>query len=567
MTGVLRWLVLVVLVTAAPCTLQAQERNEDGFYQVDSAGLAEMPDSLLASDGFPRIVRDVIYDQRDVFDPTQDDWFFGAKAMNALHVVTKPYILEDELLLRYGDEVDPVRVLETERVLRRSQLFSKVQVIPVPVGEDSVDLVVYAQDQWSLRPDLLFGTGGGITNIGARLSELNFLGTATQIMGQGIYRTENDIGWEGAIRVSQRRLFRSQLGFTGFLQATRFRTDQSVEFFKPFRNISTPWAFSISGYNAFGQDFAYLPDTTLLLPFKDRNLNAWVSNSYGDEDRLFVSGAGRITDIQRGLPESRQAFDNTGHLLVAFSSIRQEFSRSAFLNGYETEDVMEGGWGSAIIGRVFSMGNGGETFWYIGGVGEQSWFPTKDLYLYGTIAAGSGFTSNAQARYTYLEINGLGHARIGDHFVLASRIRTQTAWNWNAYRQLILDFETGLRGYDANQLAGENRLIANVEWRWFPKWRVWILGLSAVAFYDVGSVWNQGDDFLNSRYRSAVGLGFRIHNLKASGRDAIFRFDFAMNLDENKFSGLIFSTNQLFSAFGSHRYKAPDVLGREIDLR
>jgi len=151
--------------------------------------------------------------------------------------------------------------------------------------------------------------------------------------------------------------------------------------------------------------------------------------------------------------------------------------------------------------------------------------------------------------------------------VLASRIRTQTAWNWNAYRQLVLDFESGLRGYDANQLAGDNRLIGNIEWRWFPKWRFWILGFSAVAFYDVGSVWNQGESFTDTRYHSAVGMGFRIHNLKASGRDAIFRFDFAMNLDENRFSGLIFSTNQLFSAFGSHQYQQPDVLGRNIDLR
>ena len=205
--------------------------------------------------------------------------------------------------------------------------------------------------------------------------------------------------------------------------------------------------------------------------------------------------------------------------------------------------------------------------WYVGAVGEQSWYPTERLYLFGNISAGTGFAEQAAAKYTYLEVNGLGHYRAGDHFVFAARVRTQTAWNWSAYRQLILDFESGLRGYDANVLTGANRLVSNVEWRWFPQWRFWIFGFSTVAFYDVGSVWNQGESFIDTRYHSAVGLGFRLHNLKASGRDAIYRFDFAFNLDENKFSGLIFSTNQLFSAFATHQYKAPDVFGREIDVR
>ncbi len=553
---------LGVCCLLAPFTMIAQIPGH-----VIPVAVQATPDSLMASDGYPRVIRQIIFDQRDVFDPESDDWWFGAGVMNALHVVTRPYILEDELLQVEGDEIDPARMLETERVLRNSRLFSKVRVTAEPVGADSVDMVVATQDQWSLRPDLLFGTGGGITNVGFRLSEVNFLGTATTLMGQGIYRTENDIGWEGALQVSQRRLFRTQVGVTGFLQATRFRTDQLLEFTKPFRNISTPWAFSLWGTNAFGKDFAYLPDTTFLLPFKDRSLNGWVAQQYGDDDRLFMSLGGRVSDVQRVIAESRQAFDNTAQILVSFASLRQDFGRTAFLNGYETEDIMEGGWGSVTLGRVFSMGNGGQGMWYVSGVGEQSWFPTERVYLFGSVGAGSGFAERAQPLYTFLEVNGLGHWRASDNFVLAARVRSQTAWNWAAYRQLVLDFESGLRGYDANVLAGDNRLISNVEWRWFPKWQVWILGISAVAFYDIGSVWDQGQDFFSARYHSAIGAGIRLHNLKASGRDAIFRFDFAFNLDENKFSGLIFSTNQLFSAFGGHQYSAPDVLGKDIDLR
>ena len=532
------------------------------------AQLSSTPvDSLLDSEGLPRFIRSVHVDRSDVFDPRHQDWFFGAAVLNALHVITREYIVTDELLFHPGDEVDPDQLLETERVLRTSRLFSSVRVQPVLVGEDSVDIHVQPQDQWSLRPDLLFGTGGGVTNIGLRVSELNLFGTGTNVMVQGLYRTENSIGWEGAIQISQRRLFRTQLDAALRVQATRFRTDQLLEIGQPYRNLTTPWAFSLRADNAFGSDFAYRPTGTELLPFHQREIRGWLSQAYGSPDRLFMSASVRLSDVQRAIPESRQAFDNSGHVLVGFGSIRQEFARSAFLDGYETEDVMEGGWGAVTIGRVFASAPGGQQMWYVGGTGEQSWFPSDNLYLFGSVSAGSGFAQGAQARYTYLEVQGLSHWRLSDHVVLAARVRTQTSWNWNAYRQLVLDFESGLRGYNANALAGDNRAVANVEWRWFPQWRWWVLGFSAAAFYDVGTVWNQGDPLHRTRLRSAVGLGFRLHNLKASGGDAIFRFDFAYNLEDNSFSGLIFSTNQLFSAFARHQYRAPDLLGYDLDVR
>lgn len=526
-----------------------------------------IPDSLLDREGLPRIIRRVTIDRRDVFDSTQPDWFFAAPILNAVHTLSKEYLIQDELLLGPGDEIDPVKLLETERVLRGSRLFSNVSVTPERVGLDSVDIRVVTRDQWSLRPDILFGTGGGITNVGLRLSELNLFGAATQVMVQGLYRTENEIGWEGAVQLSQRRLFRSQVDGVLRVQANRFRTDQRLEFTKPYRNLETPWAFSVRGANAYGSDFAYLPDTTVLLPFHERDVRGWISQAYGTPDRLFMSASARLSDIRRTMPASRQAFDNAGHLLVGFASIRQSFTRSAFLDGYETEDVMEGGWGSVTLGRVFASASGGQSMWYVAGTGEQSWFPNPSVYLFGSITAGSGFAERAQPRYTYLEVQGLGHWRMSDHLVVAARLRSQTAWNWQAYRQLILDFESGLRGYDANKLAGDNRMIGNVEVRWFPQWKFWVLGVSTVAFYDIGSVWNQGVGVFDARFRSAVGLGFRLHNLKASGGDAIFRFDFAYNLDERKFSGLIFSTNQLFTAFGRHQYRAPDLVGYDIDER
>ncbi|NQW30247.1 MAG: hypothetical protein HQ472_07030 [Ignavibacteria bacterium] len=520
--------------------------------------------SANSADG--RIIRRVIFDQRDVFDEKQDDWFFAGPLANALHTTTRPYILEDELLLDEGDEVDSIAVLEMERNLRRSGLFSKVVVSVQNVGADSADLVVYTQDRWSLRPAILFGTGGGISNIGGKLEEINLMGTATQALVYGLYRTENDIGWEGFARVIQRRLFRSELNGTISIKANQFRTDQRLSIVKPYRTMSIPWAFGVTLSNAFGRDFQYLTQQPTLLPFHERTVSSWISKASGEVDRLFVSAGLGINSVNRSNVSSRQAFDNTGQFLISFSSLRQKYSRTTFLNGFETEDVMEGAWGNATMGRIFSLGNGGQTMWYISGTAQQSGYVSEKAYLYGSVNGATGF-GDRTAKYTHLELNGIGHYRASGNFLIAARLRSQTSWNWNAYRQLVADFESGLRGYNANGLSGDNRVIGNAELRWFPDWRVWIFGISSVAFYDVGTVWNQGLNLGQARFHHSVGLGLRLHNLKAAGDDATFRFDFAYNLDDHKIAGVIFSTSQLFSAFGTHKYLPPDVSGREIDVQ
>lgn len=516
----------------------------------------------------PRIIRNVYIDRRDIFDPTMQEWFFAGDLVNALHTTTRFDVIEDELLFASGDDLDTTTLQETERNLRRMGVFATVAITTRDVGTDSVDVIVLTRDRLSLRPAALLGTGGGITNIGAKLEEINLFGNGTQAMVYGLYRTENNIGWEGMAQLTQRRLFGSEINVLGALRANSVRTDQMLQVTQPYRTMSTPWAFSVGVWNAFGSDFDYRSDAAqrTLLPFHDREVVGWLSQASGERDRLFTSVSVRLSDVQRVVPSSRQAFDNTGHVLVAFSSITQSYHRSQFLDGYETEDVPEGAWGSAIIGRVFSLGNGGQTLWYLGGQAEQSRYVAPSLYLHGRIQAGTGF-GDRRARYTYLEINGLGHLKFSEHFVATARIRSQTAWNWTAFRQLVLDFENGLRGYVANGISGENRIITNSELRWFPGWRTWILGWSAVAFYDNGTVWGQGDALSSTRFHHAIGLGLRIHNLKAAGDDAVFRFDLAYNMDTGKIAGLIFNVNQAFSAFSSHKYRAPDVLGRDIDLQ
>lgn len=519
-----------------------------------------------AQDASP-VIRSIRIEQKDVFDRKADDWFFAASWLNALHVLTRQHVIDDEVFFDIGDELDTVDLLETERVLRQTRIFSNVRVRYDRFG-DSADVVIEAQDRWSLDPAVVVSTGGGISTLGGQIEEVNLLGSASRAKVLAMNRTENDIGMQGTIDLGLRRLFSSGISASILLTANRYRTDQDVSVGQPYWRLFTPWAFDVRLINAFGSDFAYDVGASAprLLPFTERTLDAWVSQADGERDRRFVSLAVRASDVRRVDPTSRQAFDNTAHLLVGFSSISQQFSRTQFLNGYETEDLQQGAWGSAVLGRVFSMGNGGPSMWYIAGEAAQSRLLSPTLYAFGRISAGTGF-SGSNARNTSLELLGIGHWRIDPSLVLTSRLRSQTIWNWSGFHQLVLDPESGMRSLDANALAGDSRLVMNTELRWFPRVQWWIFGLSAVVFHDLGTVFNQNVPFLVSRYRNAVGAGLRIHNLKASGVNATYRFDVAYDPLTGRVSGVIFAVNQLFSAFGLHQFRPPQIIGREIDTQ
>ena len=96
--------------------------------------------------------------------PKPCEWFFGANLMNSLHVLTKSYLIEDELLFKTGDPIDEDLIDETERNLRETGLFTNVDIILEPRDDYDYDVYVITQDKWSSDPNILFGTGGKQTN-------------------------------------------------------------------------------------------------------------------------------------------------------------------------------------------------------------------------------------------------------------------------------------------------------------------------------------------------------------------------------------------------------------------
>ncbi len=508
-------------------------------------------------------VRNIYIDRRPVFDSVGNDSFFARNIANTLHTTTCDFVVDDELLFGEGDDLLDDDVEETERNLRRTGLFASVKVWVDTINDREADIYITAQDRWSTFLAPVYDVGGGISTFGGLFKETNFAGIGSAIAASITARSENDIGLQGNAQLFLRRIFRSELNLYGDIFANRYRTTQQLSLEKPFRTLSTLWGYGIAGTNSFGSDFLYGSGSTEFTPFHERRGLIWSGLGAHRNDRLFFTGLVSIEDVQRLSPSLRRAFDNSGKILLGFSSLAQKFERTIELNGYETEDVPIGAWGTAVLGRIFSIGGKGESMYYAGGQVEQS-ARMNALYLYGNIAGGSGFSQRG-AQYTYQEFTGLAHYRFSEHFLTAARLREQTSWNWTAFRQLVLDNDAGLRGYAANQLTGANRIVGNFELRWYPNVQFWIFKLSCATFYDVGTVWNAGTTLGSTQIHHSLGAGLRIHNLKASGLDAVIRIDAAYNADERRFGGIILSAGQMFSIYATPIFHIPQIFGLSID--
>lgn len=164
----------VCLVVMLPIQLAAQDSLPPAAPRDSAFGpIAAVPDTLP-----PRVIEKIRIIQSDVFDSLEArSWL--PRLANSLHVMTRPGIVERELLFKVGEPYDSIKAAEMARNLRTRGLFRKVQVDTV-TGDSGVVLRVITKDGWSTQIDLRFRSAGSQLDWQVALIERNLLGTGTR---------------------------------------------------------------------------------------------------------------------------------------------------------------------------------------------------------------------------------------------------------------------------------------------------------------------------------------------------------------------------------------------------
>lgn len=508
-------------------------------------------------------INDIFIERYDVFEKNDKDWFFAAPILNLLHTKTREYVVRDELLFKNGSPTTEEYLLETERNLRATGLFTSVIIELDSIGFGNYNVYVTTKDRWSLYPVPVGKTGGGFSQYGITVNENNLFGTGTNITAELMNRKENDIGLQWRFELFQRRSFRTDFSLYSQFITNKIRNEFDFSFAKNFLALDDRFSYGISLLNCKGKEFIYIKDSYQLTKVDETKINIWFSRAWQRKDRVFFTTLAEYHKANREKPEYDRAFDNCGKILFGFSSISEDFFTVNNVNSYFYEDLVVGGWGSAVLGKIFPIGDNGESYYYIAGEGEKSYF-IDNFYIFARLVGASAF-KRASGYFTYQEFYANIFYKLFNNLLITSRFQQQTVWNWSKLRQLILDNDIGLRGYKLNQNSGENRIISNTELRFFPNLPLWLFNLSFVAFADLGSVWQQDVKLSKAKFLLSSGVGFRLHFNKSDNPKHILRIDFAYNHKDKKFGGVVVAFEQFFSAFRNHKFTLPQLHGLEFD--
>ncbi len=522
-------------------------------------------------EGIDIVTLDVI----DPRDPAPTLTLFGnqyssGKIVNSLHVTTKHYVVDREVLLHAGDRYKAVTIDESVRNLRALPQLSLVLALAVKGQRPgTVRVLVITKDVWSLRLAWdLEAVPAGIEDFILQPSETNFLGThqlaslyfeldpATLSYGAG-YHVPRLAGTRNVVDASAQVIFNRATG------SPEGSTGQVLAF-EPLFSARSPWAWDsqVSWNEGIARRFvnaqeSYFDNTAAVYgppvrgrpyvppnngvpwEFFERTYSAQESltRSFGWDVKHDLSVGGsvnlntfRTTPAQAGVdPLKLAAFvtlnvprsnDRIGPF-VEYHGYRTRFLR---VLDFQTLGLQEDyRLGHEVYVRVYPLARAlGSTLDLLGVYAGLNY--TAPLF-------GDGLVRATVESLTEAQSTALSQAWVaGGGEIVTPRLGigrlVYDVEVLNRYRNFLnqetfLGGDTRLRGYPSNFFVGSDMFESNLELRSRPVELLHTVELGASVFYDVGDA---AFGFNKLHLYQGVGAGFRA--LFPQLDREVFRVDF-----------------------------------------
>lgn len=527
----------------------------------------------------------IFIDNHSIFDPTDPEASGGfgwiQRTANALHFRTDRDVVRRELIFHVGECLDPFKLEESERLLRRLGFLSRVDIFAVPEPDSGVHVIVDTQDEWSTQVNLSVGWRDGPRFEGAELRELNLFGSGRSV---GVFYRERGIQQSYGVKYAAPQLLGTRWDLR--LEAGRTRAGKFVSetVAYPFVGESGTWA-ALQHFTTRDIFFDYilpgLEERHVLLPLKDESFDLGTVRRIGRPGRLWLVGG--AAGIQRlSYPGGRDAIE---------LALGEDFSE---------RDTAEAALIAPVTGQMHPLRNlriyalvGRRAVHWVQRRGLDALRGEQDVRLGTQVTLAFGRSLPISHRDDDLfssltlfgstergRILGTGRLRLDARhdldaprdvdgwedvaaaFELLGYWRPEQLWRqtflvrasgtggWNTRTpfQLTLGGRRGVRGYSLERFPGGRRLVFTLEDRIYFGWPYPdILDLGATVFADFGRIWPGDVPFgTESGWRASAGFGLR-GSFPAGGRTT-YRIDVAAPVD----GGLSWKNVRLLVSVGEY---------------
>ncbi|MBI5442955.1 MAG: hypothetical protein HY900_17290 [Deltaproteobacteria bacterium] len=464
----------------------------------------------------------------DLDDPSTSAWPYHW--VNALHVVTREDFIRRLLLFKAGDPLDPLKLAESEIILRGTGFLNPVSVSarPVPGG---AEVTVETHDQWTLAVNISFGVEGDRRSATFGISDDNVFGFGKSFLFDV---TDDPERTSTTLRYRDITFLRSRWQLE---LEHRESSDGSANHFRfeyPFFSLRTPraaggnWRREVSTKYLWADGERRVAGESntrgwevwggLRLPAGKLRTNRLLAGAFG-ESALFRNW-GSLNGPPYPQPKDRELLGpevGWEHQTFRWKVVK------GFRAWFRQEDLSLGpNW------RVLT----GLSLPFFGGDGVRLRY---DAAFDSGQLSGRVFTWQRVALSGRVENRGLANAisrvELGGAITGTAGLRVRVAadlgYALDGERQLTLGADTGLRGYDPNTFDGTSRVVANVEWRRRLTGEVLhVAALGVTAFADCGKTWGERVGPSTEGWRTDVGAGLLVE-LTRTSRVRVVRFEMA----------------------------------------
>lgn len=479
-----------------------------------------------------RIIRTIRIETLEPFgysltDTTKHSHSFIQKTGNALHFKTQRKIVRNYLLFNEGDELNLLQVVESERLVRKSEFIrdAKITVVPVAGTSDSVDIVVTTQDLWTFSPRFTLTE----SRVKFRFTEYNFFGLGHRFSNNLVYNyahpSDEPLYTEGSYLVPN--IANTYISAEAVYRILQNDQTKGLAFNRPFYSTLSNWAGGFGFVNRTIRDSIEFKDTG----FEKYNYDAWISSAWIGRSFVLKTGptieehatkgvvSGAYTRTRYGILNPSSAnltnyFVPVDLYLVSFGITNRKYFTDRYIFRFgEKEDVP--------TGRLLEVTTGAEQK----GKSLRNYF---DVSIGTTNYIGhSGYLSTRLTFSTFISGSGLTQGLVKADLFAFSRLFTfrQAKIRWFGYSNFLygikrnegelisLRYNNGISGFKSVLPEGTSRFTVNMRVLFFNRLEWLGFRVTPVLLLGVGMVGDKETPIYNARVYKGFGAGVAVTNV------------------------------------------------------
>lgn len=446
------------------------------------------------------------------------------KTVNTIHIESRRRTILNYLLIKRNDSLDLLLLKESERLLRSTGFIRDVrmELRTVPGTRDSVDVYIYSQDYWSIRPDIVATT----SRVKYEVNDRNFLGLGHifDLKVTDLLKESSPLIFDGSYTIPS--LGTSYISPKFYYGTSEENNIRGIVINRPFYSPLTRWAGGFDLYSrVYTDSIRFTTDTIIEYFYRSFTTDLWAGYSSNlrkgitDEERStrLVSAVRfsrtRYPKVTPGTEQLKELFSG-GELYLAslsFSSRKYVTDKYIFKFG-DVEDVPDG--------RKLTLTSGVEnrftgSRFYIGMAGALGSYFEKIGYLY----TGIGFG-------TFVQKNEKSIGLIRTEVIYFSPLLKMSNWylrnfadirfiygiNRASNEFLYLNTEDGIPGYREELPKGSSRLTLTLQSVLFSPVEFLGFRFAPIVLAGYGLIGDYNQSVFKSKLYQTYGLGLLIKN-------------------------------------------------------